>query len=104
VAWDWLAGVHVGLREGTSAEIMSRAHTKACVQGEIDIECFCEIEYQEQRAMICPFCGFRVKTLREETDHMKEAHNDIVEQRLIRAGFVRDPVTKEWVDTLASGD
>ena len=36
-----------------------------------------------------------------QSQHMQAYHPEIIEQRLTEAGFVRDPVTGTWIDTLA---
>jgi hypothetical protein len=57
----------------------------------------------------CPYCAFVVPddvddrdVGQAELEHMNEAHADVIEERLLSAGFRRDQ-DGEWVDTLVDG-
>lgn len=59
----------------------------------------------EQWLTRCPYCSFTLPAGldqrdrgRAEVDHMNEAHPEVIEQRMIAAGFVREDVN--WFDTL----
>jgi 2-iminoacetate synthase ThiH len=52
----------------------------------------------------CPYCPFETDDPREERAHMEAEHPKVIEQRMIAAGFQRDPQTGEWIDTLAGED
>jgi hypothetical protein len=53
---------------------------------------------------VCKHCGFKADSLVEEVEHMSEAHPEIIEERMIKAGFVRDPQTGEWIDRLSADE
>ena len=53
----------------------------------------------------CPECGFEIRggQISAEVAHMQKAHPEVIEQRLIDAGFImREDGT--WEDVLAGGD
>lgn len=59
----------------------------------------------------CPYCPYEFDGeklsayeigLKEKT-HMESAHADVIEERMLKAGFRRGH-DREWVDTLAAAD
>jgi hypothetical protein len=58
----------------------------------------------------CPHCDFVTEAentddlYRNERAHMEAAHQDVIEQRLVEAGFEWDESTRKWVDTKESHD
>lgn len=49
----------------------------------------------------CPVCGFVANTPDEEIAHMNAEHPEVIEKRMIDAGFQKGP-DGEWVDALAT--
>jgi hypothetical protein len=51
----------------------------------------------------CPGCDLRLPADDNDAQiaHMEANHPEVIEQRLVAAGFMRDPHTGRWVDRLA---
>jgi hypothetical protein len=51
----------------------------------------------------CPGCDLELPTDDAEGQiaHMQARHPEIIEERMTRAGFMREPRTGQWIDTLA---
>lgn len=54
-------------------------------------------------AIACPECGLEIPAddLQAQVSHMKRDHPEVIERRLLCAGFRRGP-DGSWVDMLAS--
>jgi hypothetical protein len=51
----------------------------------------------------CPYCGATANNTHEEVKHMEAEHPEIIEQRMLEAGFRQD-LDGRWFDPLASDD
>ena len=54
--------------------------------------------------VVCPYCGdLQADGMEAEIAHMNEKHADIIESRMLAAGFRRGP-DGEWIDCLSGAD
>lgn len=51
----------------------------------------------------CPYCGYVAVTQADEVEHMNMEHPEVIRERLLDAGFVKDE-QGHWIDTLAADD